>query len=97
MYYADGLVTYKNIPKELVQQHTLGINQYLCTIFAKLEDYDASVTDYMAKFQQKYLQDNLPEYYYLPFGRGKAGSVKIANLDLFGFLAQIVINEVKKW
>ena len=77
MFYADGVITYKNISEELLKQHTLGINKYL------------------SKFQKQYLQDKLPEYFYVPFGR--MGKYKMDNLDLFAFIANIVLTEVRNW
>jgi hypothetical protein len=40
----------------------------------------------------KYLQDRLPDYYYIPFGR--VGDYKMANLELFAFIANVVMREV---
>lgn len=95
MFYSDGYITYKGIPKDMVHQHTLGINKYLCNIFDKIENYDMSVLSYMSKFQKQYLQDKLPEYFYLPFGRN--GTYKMDNLELFAFIANIVLSEVRSW
>lgn len=93
MFYGDGEITYKGIPKQMLQQHTLGICQYLLKIFRKLEDYDESIYDYMRKFQRDYLQDKLPEYYYIPFGH--IGNYKGDNLKLFSLIAEIVMNEMR--
>lgn len=95
MFYADGVITYKNISEELLKQHTLGINKYLCTVFDKIENYDYSILKYLSKFQKQYLQDKLPEYFYVPFGR--MGKYKMDNLDLFAFIANIVLMEVRNW
>jgi len=95
MFYADGAITYKNIPKELMKQHTLGLNRFLCDVFYKLDNYDPSVLTYIAKFQSNYLKDKLPEYYYIPFGRN--GKVKMDNMKLLAYIAMIVVNEVKQW
>ena len=95
MFYADGVITYKNISEELLKQHTLGINKYLCTVFDKIENYDYSILKYLSKFQKQYLQDKLPEYFYVPFGR--MGKYKMDNLDLFAFIANIVLTEVRNW
>ena len=78
-----------------MKQHTLGINKYLCTVFDKIENYDYSILKYLSKFQKQYLQDKLPEYFYVPFGR--MGKYKMDNLDLFAFIANIVLTEVRNW
>lgn len=95
MFYIDGTITYKGVPKDMLNQHTLGIHKYLCSVFDKLDNYDTSVLDFLSSFQTKYLQDKLPEYYYIPFGR--TGSFKISNLSLLAFVANVVINEMKGW
>ena len=95
MFYADGYITYKGVPKDMIQQHTLGLNKYLCNVFEKLENYDADVLKYIAKFQKMYLQDKLQEHYYIPFGYN--GSFKVSNLDLLGYIANIVLCEVNSW
>lgn len=95
MFYADGVITYKGIPKDLLNQHTLGINKFLGVIFDKLENYDETMLEYLSTFESKYIQDKLPEYYYVPFGR--LGTYKLANLSLFGFIANVAINEMKSW
>lgn len=91
MYYADGFITYKGIPKEKLKMHTLGINKYLIEIFQMIEDYDDNIFKHMRKFQERYLLEKLPSYYYYPFGRN--GGHKIANLDLFAFLANVVLED----
>lgn len=95
MFFSNGCITYKGIPHDMVKHHTLGINKYLCTIFDKLENYDTSVLEFISKFQKKYIQDKLPEYYYRPFG--KNGTYKMSNLSLFAFIANVAINEMKGW
>lgn len=95
MFYGDGCITYKNIPEDLLKQHTMGINKYLCNIFEKIENYDYSIMKYLSEFQCKYLQDKLPEYFYIPFGRN--GTYKISNLELFAFIANVVLMEVRSW
>ena len=77
----------------MLQQHTLGINDYLLKIFRMIEDNDPAVYDFIRKFQRNYLQDKLPDYYYIPFG--KTGQFKNENLKLFSFIANIVMREVK--
>ena len=93
MFYSDGTIDYKGIPKQMLQQHTLGINEYLLRIFRMIEDNDPAVYDFIRKFQRNYLQDKLPDYYYIPFG--KTGGFKTENLKLLSFIAKIVMKEVK--
>ena len=93
MFYSDGTIDYKGIPKQMLQQHTLGINDYLLKIFRMIEDNDPAVYDFIRKFQRNYLQDKLPDYYYIPFG--KSGGFKTENLKLLAFIAKIVMKEVK--
>lgn len=93
MFYSDGIVEYKGIPKQMLQQHTLGICQHIRTIFDKLDQCDESIYPYLTKFQKKYLQDKLPEYYYIPFGN--TGKYKSENLKLLSFLAQVVMHEMR--
>lgn len=95
MFYDDGVITYKNTPSEMLKMHTLGINKYLCNVFDKIENYDTSIISYLSKFQKQYLQDKLPEYFYIPFG--KNGKYKMDNLELFAFIANVVLNEMKGW
>ena len=93
MFYNDGVITYKGIPKESLNQHTLGIHQYLLNVFDKVENFDPTILKYLSKFQTKYLQDKLPDYFYNAFGR--TGDYKMSNLDLFAFVANVVIQEMK--
>lgn len=99
MFYKNDIknnyIDYKNVPEELVQQHTLGFNVYLKKVFGYLENYDESVVRYIAKFQKQYLKNELPEFYYHPFGRN--GVYKFTNLELTAFIAQMVVQEVKSW
>lgn len=95
MFYVDGVITYKGIPKEMLNKHTLGINKYLCTIFEKIENYDSGILDFIAKFQCRYLQDKLPEFYYAAFGR--TGDYKMGNLGLLSFVAKVALEETKGW
>lgn len=95
MFFSDGVITYKGIPKDMLNQHTLGIHKYLCQVFDKLENYDTSILEFLSKFQTKYLQDKLPDYYYIPFG--KTGEFKISNLTLFAYIANVTISEMKGW
>jgi hypothetical protein len=93
MFYVDGTIEYKGIPKQMLQQHTLGMNQYLLTIFKMVEDYNDDVYRYISHFQKMYLQDKLPEYYYIPFGN--TGKQKVENLKLLSFIAKIVMHEMR--
>ena len=92
MFYDGAVLEYKGVAKELLNQHTMGIHRYLCEVFNKLENYDQSIIDFITKFQMKYLQDKLPDYYYTPFGR--LGDFKMSNLELFAFIANVVMREV---
>lgn len=91
----NGSLDFKNVGKDKVQEHTFGLNRYVIKVIGDIEAYDKNVLKYMRKFQQQYLQDKLPEYYYSAFG--KIGDFKIANLELFGMMADIVIKEVNSW
>lgn len=93
MFYGDGIITYKGIPKPMLYQHTMGICRYLLKIFEMLEEGDDSIFPYIRKFQQKYLQDKFPEYYYIPFGN--TGKYKAENLRLFSYIAKIALSEMR--
>ena len=94
MFYVDGIIDYKGIPKQMLQQHTLGMCQYLLTIFKLVEDNDKEEAfQFISKFQKKYLQDRLPEYYYIPFGN--TGKYKNENLKLLSFIANILLRELR--
>jgi hypothetical protein len=93
MFYNDGVITYKGIPKESLNQHTLGIHKYLLNVFDKIENFDSNILQYLSKFQMMYLQDRLPNYYYNAFGRN--GDYKMSNLELFAFVANVVLHEMK--
>lgn len=95
IFYNDGVLTYKGIGEESLQQHTLGLNKHLLKIFDKLDNYDESVLTYLSKFQTQYLHDKLPDYFYIPFG--KLGTYKMDNLELLAYLANIALSEVKTW
>lgn len=99
MFYKNDIknnyIDYKNVPEELVQQHTLGFDVYLKRVFEYIENYDENVLKYISRFQKQYLQNKLPEYYYHPFGRN--GVYKFSNLELTAFIAQLTIQEVKSW
>jgi hypothetical protein len=97
IYYddTDGVITYKGIPKDMLKMHTLGINKYLLQIFRMVESCDDSVITFMRKFQKKYLQDSLPDYYYNSFG--KLGDFKFSNLKLFAFIANAVRSDMYEW
>ena len=92
MFYDGETLEYKGVAKELLNQHTLGIHKYLCDIFNKIENYDDTIIDYITRFQMKYLQDRLPDYYYISFGR--VGDYKMSNLELFSFIANVVMKEI---
>ena len=73
----------------------MGLNKYLMKIFEYIESYDKNIIKYMNRFQQQYLQDKLPEYYYSSFG--KIGNFKTDNFELFALIANIVVKEVGSW
>lgn len=95
MFYANDYITFKNVPADLMKEHTIGINKYLRKVFGYIEDYNPDVVKYISKFESKYLKDEFPEYYYPAFG--KRGTYKMTNLELFAAIANIVIAEVGKW
>ena len=95
MFYSDGVITYKGIPKEMLNQHTLGIHKFLCNVFNKVDNYDTDILPFLSKFQKNYLQDKLPEFYYVPFGR--TGEYKMGNIGLLSFVAKVVLAEMKGW
>lgn len=95
MFYGDGDITYKNVNKEMLMEHTMGINQYLIKVFQMIEDYDDSILQYLARFQTQYLQDKLPPYYYPSFGR--VSDYKTYNMQLFAFVVNVVLQEMRSW
>lgn len=95
MFYDNGVIDYKGIPKQMLGQHTLGVHSYLLNVFNKIENYDSDILDFLAKFESKYLQYRLPDQYYLPFG--KMGEYQMTNLSLFGFIAKVVLSEMRGW
>lgn len=95
MFYDNDYITYKGASQQLLQQHTMGINKYLIKIFKYIENYDPRVLKYMSKFQKNYLQDQFPEFMYVKFG--SIGDFKYGNLELFGFVANVVLKEMSGW
>lgn len=93
--FGTGILEFKNVGKDKIQEHTIGLNKYMINIFGYIENYDRNVLRYMRKFQQQYLQDKLPEYYYSSFG--KVGDFKTTNFELFAMMANIVVKEVNSW
>lgn len=96
MLYDGACVTFKNVNKDMLNMHTLGIIRHISKIFEMIEDYNDEIFDYMSRFQAQYLQDKLPDYYYIPFCR-PAESFKTYNLQLFAFLANVVLQESRSW
>lgn len=95
MFYNDGELEYKGISGDSLNQHTMGIHKHLLNVFSKLDNYDDSVISYLSRFQTQYLQDKLPDYYYIPFG--KVGMYKMDNLELLAYIANIASKEVHSW
>jgi hypothetical protein len=95
MFYNDNGMTYKGGNKELLQTHTMGISRYLVKVFKYIENYDIQVLSYLSKFESEYLTDRYPEFMYSPFGM--PGVFKFSNLDLFAYIAKIVLKETDKW
>ena len=94
-YDGNGIITYKGVPRELLDTHTLGLNKYMIKIFTMIENYDSSVLKFLSKFQKNYLQDKLPDFYYISFG--KRGEYKIYNMKLLSYIASITLIESKSW
>jgi hypothetical protein len=95
IYYGDGVITYKGIPKDILRMHTLGLNKYLLKVFSMMEECNPEIIPYLNKFQKKYLMDRLPDYFYTSFP--KVGAYKLANLKLFGFIANVVMSDMRRW
>jgi hypothetical protein len=95
MFYGDHTIEYKNVNKDMLMEHTMGINLYLNKVFQMVEDYDEGVLSYLSRMQMDYLQDKLPQYWYPAFG--KIAEYKTYNLQLFAFVANVVLQEMKGW
>ena len=95
MLYSDGVITYKGVNKEMLKEHTMGMNLFLIKVFDMLENYDEGILPFLTKFQMQYLQDQLPQYYYLPFG--KIDQFKTYNLQLLAYIANVVLQEMRRW
>lgn len=95
MFYGDGMIEYKNVNKDMLMEHTMGINMYLTKVFQMIEDYDENILKYLSRMQMDYLQDKLPQYWYPSFG--KIDQYKTYNLQLFAFIANVVIQEMRSW
>lgn len=95
MFYDNGVITYKGIPKDMLNRHALGIHKYLCNVFKKIDNYDTEILKYLSRFQTLYLKDKLQDFYYLPFGTN--GEYKMHNLSLFAFVVRAVLNDMKGW
>lgn len=94
MLYTDGTMTYKNAPSDLLEINTLGINLFLIKICKMIENEDENVLNYISKYQRDYLNDKLPHFCYISFG--KPGELKISNLNLLGYMATICVQEIKR-
>lgn len=91
----NGSLDFKNVGKDKVQEHTFGLNRYMIKVINGIEAYDRNILKYMRKFQQKYIQDELPEYYYSAFAR--IGDFKTTNFEFFALMADIVVREMSSW
>ena len=91
----NGSLDFKNVGKDKVQEHTFGLNRYMIKVIGGIEAYDRNILKYMRKFQQKYIQDELPEYYYSAFAR--IGDFKTTNFEFFALMADIVVREMSSW
>ena len=96
IFFDGKIISYKGIPEEMVKQHTMGMNKYLTKVFTFIDNYDNRIFDFLSKFQNNYLKDQYPEFFYHPFCK-MGGGYKVANLDFLAFIANIVISEVKGW
>jgi hypothetical protein len=92
----NDYIKYQNINQTMLMEQTMGINLHIKKVFRMIEDYDEDIFNYLSKFQMQYLQDKLPQQYYVPFGRVGA-DYKAYNLQLLAFLANVVIEETKQW
>lgn len=95
IYYGDGVITYKGIPKEMLKFHTLGINKFLLQVFSMIESCDENIIPFLRKFEKRYLQDKLPDYYYISFGR--QSTYKMENLKLFALIANAIMGDMYEW
>ena len=95
MYFDNNkmIIDYKGIPKDIVKQHMFGIHKYLMKVFHMLEERDSEIYRYLSIFQRKYLMNQLPDYYYFPFGYN--GKYKLENMNLFGYIADIALSSMK--
>lgn len=96
IFYDGTGITYKGIPEEMQKQHTMGMTRYLNKVFRYIDDYDVKLMDYLAKFQKNYIQDQYPEYFYHPFCK-LGGKFKVSNLEFLAFIANIAVEEIKRW
>jgi hypothetical protein len=94
MFYNDGVLDIK--PSNAYSEHRLGLCIHIIRIFQSIEDYNGYLLTYIAKFQQRYLQQKLAEQYYVPFGLG-VGEYYKTNLELLAFLTNICLKEVISW
>lgn len=95
IYHNDGIIDIKGIPKDISKQHTLGMIKFLQKIFGYLEACDDTVLSYIRKFQKRYYQDKLQEFYYKSFP--KIGEYKTNNLKFLAFMAQVIAMDMREW
>lgn len=98
MFYVSNdhehYIDYKGASKDMLDVHTLGMNQVLVNFFQKMENYDPDIYTFLRNFETAYRNDRANPACYLPFGR-KVGEYKYKNLKLLGLLATIAYKEGK--
>ena len=94
MFYNDddNSITYKGITDKLLQLHTIGLCRHILKVFQMIENNDERIFHYLSDYQSKYLQHQLNDNCYIPFGRVNGEEFK-ENLKLLSYLTQIAIKE----
>lgn len=88
----DGSVVYKGVPKQLLEQHSIGLCRHILKVFQMIENDDDRIFDYLSTFQSQYLKWELNDNCYLPFAKVN-GDRFSENLELLSFLCNIAIKE----
>ena len=94
MFYDDDTetITYKGIPENLLNIHTIGLCKHILKVFKMIENNDESIFAYLSVYQSKYLKGQLNENTYMPFGK-VSGERFHDNLKLLSQLCEIAIKE----